>query len=108
MKASACTGLAPSPRLGASVVSITGFTVRFRAVMPLWISGRLAYRADGLIVSALGTRLVGASMENGRISRSATRPQRSIVNLRGAFFSKNLAAITARISHPAVMPIFRI
>jgi len=60
------------------------------------------------IVSLLGTRLRTLLKEKGQTSLIATRAQRRHTIHFGAFFSKGLDTMTARISQLAVMLMFSI
>ena len=103
---SICNGFALVTGSGANDSLITGFTKLLKTGMPELISGVASIIISGLIVSALGIKLITLSIVNGQISLTATMPQRSTVIHLGAFLSNNLKRKTARTIQLADMLIF--
>ena len=80
---------------GFNLTAITGFIVLFIAGIPVFISGVLSIIMPGLIVSALGIRLIALSIAKGQTRRTATIPHSATVIHFGAFLNSNLKASTA-------------
>ena len=105
---SICNGFALVTGLGANDSLITGFTKLLKTGMPELISGVVSIIISGLIVSALGIKLITLSIVNGQISLTATMPQRSTVIHFGAFLRSKRKSNTARTIQLADMLILTI